>query len=290
MNFHKLKIFCSVVETGSITETSRKLMISPPAVFMHIRDIEKHFNTILTLRQGRNIKITESGTAVYHFAKQVLALEESFRANLQATAPKINIGVCLFIVGLMRNLFVNHNISAANLSIKPELSINIYQQVLNGDLDIGIILRSGTPQSSVKLIQENIMRIPLVVISSANHPLNHQRIEKRQVENEPFITTAHQDHDAYCLTGQSGLNVKNAILQVNDMETVKLFVMKGRGLGIASLPDVEQDIKEGRLGMIEFSDFEFDTLFSLIYLPHNKSGLEKFKHDLQAILPSRFAI
>lgn len=60
MYYDALKTFVSVVEEQSFTKFAEKLMISQPSVSVHIKNLEKEFQTSLFLRSPKMLKITPS--------------------------------------------------------------------------------------------------------------------------------------------------------------------------------------------------------------------------------------
>lgn len=74
MTFHQLKIFCQVVESGSVTRASQALGIPQPAATRAIRTLENEFGLPLFDRAGRGLAINGHGRLLYDYAKEVLSL------------------------------------------------------------------------------------------------------------------------------------------------------------------------------------------------------------------------
>ena len=54
-------IFIMVAQSGNLSEASKKLFISQPAVSKAIRQLENELDTTLFYRSSRGVKLTEEG-------------------------------------------------------------------------------------------------------------------------------------------------------------------------------------------------------------------------------------
>ena len=53
LDAHQLNIFLVAAETLNFTQAAERLHMSQPSVSQHIRALEKHFDEVLFIRQGR---------------------------------------------------------------------------------------------------------------------------------------------------------------------------------------------------------------------------------------------
>ena len=73
---NNLHIFIQAAETGSLTETAKKLYISQPAVSQAIKKLEDELNVKLFIRNKRsNLILTDVGREILTLAEQMQALE-----------------------------------------------------------------------------------------------------------------------------------------------------------------------------------------------------------------------
>lgn len=75
--------FITLVETGSFTQTARKLDMTQPGVSQHIRKLEQYFGLDLLTRQGRRFELTEAGRQVHDYAIRLFADHQQFRQGLE---------------------------------------------------------------------------------------------------------------------------------------------------------------------------------------------------------------
>ena len=81
-NTHYFRTFITLVETGSFTQTARKLDMTQPGVSQHMRKLEHYLGKPLLRRQGRRFSLTESGRRAYDYALKLFAEHEHFRHAL----------------------------------------------------------------------------------------------------------------------------------------------------------------------------------------------------------------
>ena len=67
-----IEMFVKVVEAGSFVRAAEALDSSPAGVTRHIADLERRLGTRLLQRSSRRLALTDSGTAYYERAKQIL--------------------------------------------------------------------------------------------------------------------------------------------------------------------------------------------------------------------------
>ena len=74
MTIRHLQIFKAVAEAGKMGQAARQLYISQPTVSKAIGDLEKEYGVLLFDRLAQKLYITEAGTRLLRYARQLLAL------------------------------------------------------------------------------------------------------------------------------------------------------------------------------------------------------------------------
>ncbi|MDE1241742.1 LysR family transcriptional regulator [Vibrio aestuarianus] len=72
MNLSQIEAFCSVAETGSVSEAARQLECNRTKLSMAIKALEKELDTALFVRTGNNLTLSEAGKAIYKDCESVL--------------------------------------------------------------------------------------------------------------------------------------------------------------------------------------------------------------------------
>ena len=72
LNIESLKMFCLVVDEGSISQAARLSFVSQPAVTRQINQLENFYGTLLFDRTEGKLKVTETGEILYPYAKSIV--------------------------------------------------------------------------------------------------------------------------------------------------------------------------------------------------------------------------
>lgn len=82
MHYDALKTFVTLAEVKNFTKTAELLLMSQPSVSMHIKNLEKEFQTKLFERSPKYLKITPTGEILYDRAKQMITIYEQTRQDI----------------------------------------------------------------------------------------------------------------------------------------------------------------------------------------------------------------
>lgn len=188
MDTRFLESFVMVVETGSIAETARRLYLTPAAVAQRLRALEAEIGKPLVSRVGRTVRPTETGTAILDRAHLLLRTARELRAveDGGVLSGSLRLGATsTALTGLMplilSELMGRH--PQIELYIVPGTSVDLYHQVLRGDLDAAVIVQ---PQFAIpkscdwRLLHEE----PMVVLAPAARAAEDPH---RLLASEPFL-------------------------------------------------------------------------------------------------------
>ncbi|MCL2725487.1 MAG: LysR substrate-binding domain-containing protein [Polyangiaceae bacterium] len=87
MNFDELRMFCAVVDTGSVTAAAARLRCVPSNVTTRIHNLETALGTELFTRQRRRLQVSAAGERLLPYARKILALNEEAMGVLSPEAP-----------------------------------------------------------------------------------------------------------------------------------------------------------------------------------------------------------
>ena len=79
MDLRTLQYIVSVAEELNITRAAEKLHMSQPPLSAQIKNLETELDTVLFIRGGRRLELTETGQLLYRRAKDILGMAERTR-------------------------------------------------------------------------------------------------------------------------------------------------------------------------------------------------------------------
>lgn len=84
-----LRVFVTVTEQRNFSRAAELLNLSQPGVSLHIRNLENEYGAKLMHRSPKLVKLTEAGEILYKRAKQILALAEEAKQEIQLLNEKV---------------------------------------------------------------------------------------------------------------------------------------------------------------------------------------------------------
>ncbi len=132
-----LPVFLSVAETGSVSEASRELGITPAAVSRTLRLLEDHLGRPLFTRSGRSLRLNAAGMQM--------------RTSIRAAVDEVDIGLMAFqpepFKGVVRvaahGALNEHFVLPSLLELRREHSGFSPDQLILADRDVGRALALG---------------------------------------------------------------------------------------------------------------------------------------------------
>src|SRR5262249_12735281 len=92
LDIRMLRSLISVVDTGSITETARRLGRTQPAISLQIQRLEDITGKVLFQHARRRMALTPDGDMVLAYAKSILRLHDELLSRLSSPrAPSLKI-------------------------------------------------------------------------------------------------------------------------------------------------------------------------------------------------------
>src|SRR6185295_10434807 len=74
LDLDQLQSFCAIADCGSFTEAARRVNKTQSAVSMQIKRLEERLGHALLTRDGRSVKLTQHGEALYSRARKMLKI------------------------------------------------------------------------------------------------------------------------------------------------------------------------------------------------------------------------
>lgn len=240
LEFRALKIFISVVESGSLTEAAKRCGITQSAVSQIVKHLETQTSSELILRRSNPIRLTASGKVFKEYALRTLADTQRVLSDIQITsnntiALQLNIGMIdSFAEAASQQIVERIKPFASKLSIRTGISCELNGALLNHDLDI--LVTSDPFENHPELCRYPILRDPFVLIASKKIKKRHAESPKWLAQNVPFIH--------YNRTNRIGmlvdliahrLNIQlNTFYEFDSTQTLLRFVQEGHGWSIVT--------------------------------------------------------
>lgn len=237
MEMAQLRNFLKIVEHRSFTKAAKACNVTQPTLSQHMAKLEKELGHPLFERQGRKIRLTETGRTLRVNAEKILDLvEDTYRRVRDNGKSGIVTISTVSTVGPFLTTKLVHNLSKqfpdSQIQLTEELPETLVSRCLNGEIDFAI-----TPVQknwSSRLSYEPIMSEDIHVVLPASHRLaKEDTITLNQIHNEPLVLMGKKQ----CLTqvieeflDQFGIAIENVIARVEQFSTLQHLVALGTGI------------------------------------------------------------
>ena len=241
MDIQNIRAFLAASETESFSRAAEALHLTQPAVSKRIQSMEHHLDIKLFDRIGKSVQLTEAGLALIPGYQRILdELEESERiiSNLRESTRGHLRFATSHHVGLHRLPAVLGQFAKAYPDVDLELqfmdSEQACQQVLHGDIELGIVTLPSQPDERLHL--ETVWHDPMHCVVAAGHPLASGKVTRKQLLQAPSILPSHGTYTRALIDHALQLDDNiNILIETNYLETIKAMVETGLGWGV--IPD-----------------------------------------------------
>lgn len=177
LGFEYYKTFCAVAESKSITDASKKLLLSQPAISKSIKQLEQELNIPLFNRQHNGIVLTPNGEFLYKYIKPIILQFDNTKNMLDTK---------------MENEKVNIRIGASMTVLRLYL-VNYIKQFLQKYPYINIYIEENTNSNLITKLNEGAIDLA-IIISDANYNKSHQFINRRPLKDIHYGLFANKNY------------------------------------------------------------------------------------------------
>ncbi|MBS1210382.1 MAG: transcriptional regulator [Proteobacteria bacterium] len=257
MNFQQLRIVRETVRQNyNLTEVANALFTSQPGVSKHIKDLEDELGVELFIRRGKRLLgLTEPGKELVVIVERMLLdarnikkLADQFTQRDQGQLTLVTTHTqARYALPKVVTTF-KHEYPKVHLALHQGSPVEIVQQLLSGEADIGIATESL--DSEPELVTFPYYDWHHAVLVPASHPLLElEKLTLAALAEHPLITY----HSGFTGRGKIDRAFADAnlapdiVMSALDADVIKSYVELGLGVGIiapgAFNPAKDQDLR-----------------------------------------------
>ena len=167
-----LQAFIILVETGSVSETARRIGRTQPAVTLQIKRLEEAVNATLFDNVGRKLVLTSNGELLLGYARTIMSLQSEAMARI--AAPKLSGRVVLGVPDLYAAYIMPEILSRffsafpdVEIEIRTQLSSPLIASLEKGEIDLALVTGMRAFSEGQIVAQE-----PLVWVTGTNRSMH----------------------------------------------------------------------------------------------------------------------
>ena len=215
-NLELYKIFYYVAKNGNITQASKELLVSQPAVSKAIKVLERDLNTVLFNRNSDGVSLNNAGEILFNKIKKsmelIISAEEDLTSLNNMEQGSINIGAGNTIMQRYLMPFIRefHNLYPnINVKVHTLVTQELIKQAQLGLVDVVFTHLPNNIPNDFEVIKIKKLHDILVVNKDSIY-LNKQ-IKKKDLETLPLVllpltASNRKNFDKFCLKNNIIIN------------------------------------------------------------------------------------
>jgi LysR family transcriptional regulator, low CO2-responsive transcriptional regulator len=262
VSLYRLRVFCLVVDAGGVTRAAEQLLVAQPAVSAQVRALETSLKAQLFIRQGSTLVLTEAGTRIYQWARQVLAGATAVTRDVEelttGAAGSVQIAASMGI-----GSYVVPPVMARLRSERPRAEITVHigepatmlRAAAIGDADFAVA--TWTSAGHRELASELLWEEPLVLCASPTGPPDSDSVDLAEIPRLPYVGVP-QDIAFHSMIERQlrayGIDEWPHVLRLGHAEPIKRAVAQYDWVTLAPRYAVVEDLAAGRLRSVAIRD------------------------------------
>ncbi len=261
LDVYNLVVFYFVASEKSITAAAEKLFLSQPTVTYHIKSLEKSAGAKLLEVKRKKLFLTHAGEGLFEYSKQIyqqLINAERFVEDLKEARLRVGISLTFSssfssTAAKFREIYPH-----VKLIVENAPSAKIIEDVLNSQLDLGIVVSRGYANPELRCIALSEAE-KMALVASPSSPISQkEQIELADLCDYPLIlgpeTSATRQIIFEKLKAEGFKTSSLIAVEVDSIEWGRSLVEDGNGISFYCMRNVEKEVSEGRLKILHLVD------------------------------------
>ncbi|MDB5296339.1 MAG: cmpR 2 [Phycisphaerales bacterium] len=269
---HSLKVFAAVAQNLSFTRAAETLFLTQSAVSHQVATLERELGVSLFDRRGRTVELTAAGRVLVDRARRVFAaMDEAADAVRQAADPdqgRLRIGAsptaCQHLLPESLREF-RECFPGYSLAVSPGDAPAIADRVLDGSIDLGILIRPDAKERAGKrgpadatgrggrLAYHDLFEDELGFLLAPPHPWARRgRVTVRELAAQRMVLYSRTSW-TFRAVERWFVKMKTPLrdpIELGSMEAIKELVKLGLGVGVMAAWTARPELAAGSLAWL----------------------------------------
>lgn len=257
ITFRQLRVFAEVARHSNMARAAEALHLTPPAVSMQIKEVERQVGVPLFDRHGRTVSLSSAGEYFLVHARRLLAAlkdaDDAMARFCKLESGLLNVGLVSTAQYFVPHLLTRFRTEHPGIELRLRVGTNrseLVTMLQRGEVDLAIM---GRPPSEMATRAEPFAAHPHVFIARPGHPILAHGVPPvsalagfPMIVREPASGTRSlmdrffQDHHLQ----------PSIAMEMSSNEAIKQAVMAGMGLSFLSLHTLELELRSGLIEIV----------------------------------------
>jgi len=289
-----LGTFARAAELGSFTAAAVELGVSQAAVSQRIAALERQLKVSLFQRRAGKVYLTELGSRLYDYARQILQLHDEAREALSGLHQPVSGDLPLAASSVPGECLLPALLSAFSkkfplVHVRATVgdSRSALKEVEKGEAMLAFLgEKAKAPHLECRLLGTD----SLVLVVPPGHRWAGRRVPLEDLAQEPLILREQGSGSRSAVVaslerGGVELHELNVALELGSNAAIKDAVQRGLGIAFLSRMTVRKELDSRELETAEVEGLDLTREFYLVYDRHRPlpPAANAFLHFLEAI-------
>jgi LysR family transcriptional regulator, low CO2-responsive transcriptional regulator len=255
-SLRQVATFHTVARLGSVSLAAAELHITQSAVSIQVASLEQAVGSVLLVRTGRGVRLTEAGELLNSHAERLLSLwheasddMESLQGEFSGT---LNVGAVTTAEYWLPRLLVSF--VSGNPRVKVKLHVGNREEIVRSlgahKVDVAIM---GHPPDELKVAASAFAKNPMGFMAAPHHPLmSDPRLSMATLAEAHLLVRERGSGSRTTverLFKEAGLNLRIGS-EMSSNESLKQMCAAGFGPAYLSMLTCVLEMKEGQLALL----------------------------------------
>jgi len=263
--FHQLKIFLTVARLKSITNASKELYLTQPAVSIQLKKFQDQFEMPLTEVIGRQLYLTDFGSEVVGISKKILEEAEALQSITSKYKGLVTGKINISIVSTAK--YVMPYFLKGFMEKYPDVEINI--DVTNKKKVLKSLKENLTDFSLISVLPNDMLLEKIELMDNYLCLIGPKLNDKKKFEFNNSLLLFREEGSATKKAMMDYLSsideVYNKQIELVSNEAIKQSVLAGLGYSIMPLIGLKNELLNKSLRIINAPNLPIVTSWNLVY-------------------------
>jgi len=254
LDSRQLRAFVILAQTGSFTDTAKKLFLSQSAISHSIKSLEEDVGCRLLDRMGKKVVLTQAGEQLFHHAEKILLEMGSARSALQHLGKwgkgRLRLGAsstaCQYILpSVLREL--KQSFPESHITIEPGDTDECVELLQNNRVDLAVALE---PKQRALVEFIPLFTDEMAFLTAPLHPwaMDHH-VTRGEIPRQNYVLYNKNSYTFRLIEEyfREEEMVLNTVIELGSMEAIKELVKLGLGISILAPWIARRELEEKSL-------------------------------------------
>lgn len=255
ITFRQLRVFAEVARLASVQRAAEALHLTPPAVSMQIKELERQIGLPLFDRTGRRLSLSTSGEYFLVYARRLLGTlkeaDDAMARFKRIESGLLTIGMVSSAKYFLPQLLAQFHREHPAIEVRLRLGGREQLVAMMGANEVDLAIMGRPPKDFANRAEPFAMH-PHVLVTAPSHPFAQvEGVAAVALAREPFIVREPGSGTRAAL--QEFLDTFRLqpvfVMEMNSTEAIKQAVMAGLGVSLISMHTIGLEWRNGMICM-----------------------------------------